>query len=163
VGILFKEAGLEYPVVIVQPDVFRAGLYYVKEKIFFDFDEFSVTIPKGFSTDGASIPLLFWTVLGLNPYSPRLLTAAVVHDALFTDVLFANQHLPDLAMNRIMKDHGLGLFRRSLIIAGLKLFGWYVFHFGKRSILGLDRLKAQSESAFDLEAKRLQDIRVQIK
>lgn len=38
-----------------------------------------LTIPKEFITDGASIPQLFWSVIG-SPYLPEFITAAIVHD-----------------------------------------------------------------------------------
>ena len=36
-------------------------------------------IPEGFTTDGASIPPLFWAMVG-HPYSPSSLRAAILHD-----------------------------------------------------------------------------------
>lgn len=40
-----------------------------------------ITIPEGFEWDGASIPRLFWSVVG-SPYSPKFITASLVHDYL---------------------------------------------------------------------------------
>jgi len=39
----------------------------------------SVLIYKGYLTDGASIPQYLWSIVG-TPYSPRFITAAIVHD-----------------------------------------------------------------------------------
>ena len=36
-------------------------------------------VPKGFVTDGASIPPIFWPLVG-HPYSPSSLRAAILHD-----------------------------------------------------------------------------------
>lgn len=36
-------------------------------------------VPKGYITDGASIPKALWSFVG-SPYSPRFMTAAIVHD-----------------------------------------------------------------------------------
>lgn len=36
-------------------------------------------VPAGFLTDGASVPPVFWIVVG-HPYSPSSLRAAVLHD-----------------------------------------------------------------------------------
>lgn len=41
-----------------------------------------VAVPKGFETDGASIPRVLWPFLG-SPFSPRYMTAALVHDYLY--------------------------------------------------------------------------------
>lgn len=42
----------------------------------------NVIVPKGYPTDGASIPRIFWTVIG-SPYQPRHLKAAIIHDYLY--------------------------------------------------------------------------------
>ena len=39
----------------------------------------SVIVPSGYITDGASIPKVSWLLVG-TPYSPRFITAAIVHD-----------------------------------------------------------------------------------
>ena len=41
-----------------------------------------IFIPKGFVTDGASIPRLFWRLVG-DPFAPDYICAAVVHDFLW--------------------------------------------------------------------------------
>lgn len=38
-----------------------------------------VIIPRGFVTDGASIPRAFWSIIG-SPYLPEFITGAIVHD-----------------------------------------------------------------------------------
>ena len=40
------------------------------------------TIPKGFCTDGASIPQFFWSWIG-SPFLPSVIEAAIVHDYLY--------------------------------------------------------------------------------
>ncbi|WP_345859348.1 DUF1353 domain-containing protein [Shewanella algae] len=39
----------------------------------------TIVIPKGFLTDGASIPKALWSLIG-SPYLPEYITAAIVHD-----------------------------------------------------------------------------------
>ena len=41
----------------------------------------TLEVPVGFTTDGASIPPLFWPMVG-HPYSPSSLRAAILHDFL---------------------------------------------------------------------------------
>lgn len=48
--------------------------YYTK-------DENTVTVPKGFVTDGASIPQIFWSLIG-SPFG-KYCNAAIVHDYLY--------------------------------------------------------------------------------
>ena len=45
-----------------------------------------VTIPKGFLTDGASIPRILWRVCG-HPMSTKRISVAVVHDAIYSGEL----------------------------------------------------------------------------
>jgi hypothetical protein len=37
-------------------------------------------VPKGFEFDGASIPRIFWTLLGVGPFHPDVIEAACAHD-----------------------------------------------------------------------------------
>ena len=37
-------------------------------------------IPAGYRFDGASVPRLCWTALGLPPHHPRVMRAALYHD-----------------------------------------------------------------------------------
>ncbi len=39
----------------------------------------AVLVPKGYQTDGASIPRFLWEEIG-HPFSPKFITAAIVHD-----------------------------------------------------------------------------------
>lgn len=39
----------------------------------------AVLIPKGYETDGASIPEFFWNKIG-TPFNPKFILAAIVHD-----------------------------------------------------------------------------------
>lgn len=51
----------------------------------FDFDlglERIYTIPAGYLYDGASIPRVVWSILGVGKYDPRVMEAALVHDLL---------------------------------------------------------------------------------
>lgn len=48
-------------------------------KFTIDGDQRLVIIPMSYITDGASIPQWCWSIVG-TPYSPRFITAAIVHD-----------------------------------------------------------------------------------
>jgi len=49
-------------------------------KLLEDFSYKDITVPKGYITNGADIPRIFWSFI--PPYSPELLPAIVVHDFL---------------------------------------------------------------------------------
>lgn len=54
-------------------------LYKLNSSHTFKFNGAEITIPKGFVTDGASIPKAVWSIIG-HPFMPRFVEAAVVHD-----------------------------------------------------------------------------------
>lgn len=47
-----------------------------------DFVFLGVFVPKGFITDGASIPFWAWSIIRETPYG-RVLPAAIIHDYLY--------------------------------------------------------------------------------
>lgn len=85
-----------------------------------------ITVPTGFLTDGASIPRLFWNILG--PHGPWF-RAAVVHDFLYNPK--STQHFPgidrrmaDSIFLEAMKDCGVGWLSRTTIFTAVRSFGW---------------------------------------
>lgn len=71
----------EYPIIKPVP---RSDLYELQKslKIVYRDDNGeikAVRVPKGFLTDGASIPRFLWEEVA-SPYDPRIITAAIVHD-----------------------------------------------------------------------------------
>ena len=60
-------------------------------------EEITVEVPKGYKTNGANIPRIFWSIF--PPNSPEYLSAVVVHDYLCDAKLYA---LADEALKHIM-------------------------------------------------------------
>lgn len=52
------------------------------------------TVPKGYLTDGASIPQPLWSLIG-SPYLPEFITAAIAHDWC-CDNDYDNEEMSDL-------------------------------------------------------------------
>jgi hypothetical protein len=80
------------PTLIVTPTV---NNHYLLVK---DFKYKSITVPKGYETNGADIPRVFWWFV--PPFKPKYLPAVVVHDYLcdlkqfqLADSLFEEQLL----------------------------------------------------------------------
>ena len=70
-----------YPVLKPLPEL---GLYELTENLNVvyttdDGEIKAVLVPKGYRTDGASIPQALWGVIG-SPFLPQFITAAIVHD-----------------------------------------------------------------------------------
>lgn len=70
-----------YPVLKPVPE---EGLYELTENLNVvyttdDGEVKAVLVPKGYQTDGASIPRFLWEEVG-SPFQPKFITAAIVHD-----------------------------------------------------------------------------------
>lgn len=78
-------------------------------------------IPKGFITDGASIPRFLWRVFG-HPFESDYIEVYVMHD-----YDYAIGVIPRSAADERMVDglaaKGMGWFKRNLIYAGVRMFG----------------------------------------
>lgn len=80
-----------------------------------------VTVPAGFVTDGASIPGIFWSILG--PFGPYF-QAAIVHDYLYSELnLSITRDVADHIFKEAMWNTGLDWPRRELIYRAVRLFG----------------------------------------
>ena len=84
--------------------------------------EVVVHVMPGFRTDGASIPRLFWRVLG-SPYEPDIFAAAIGHDAMYRGEIVPRRDA-DAAFLALMAANGVPRMRRLAIWLGVRLFGW---------------------------------------
>jgi hypothetical protein len=106
----------------------------VSEDFSVQHNDLILTTPKGFITDGASIPRFFWRVIG-GPFG-RYRTAAVPHDAAYRGELIVThlgRPIPRLARCTadewfldIMRYEGIAPWKR-------RVMWWAVRHFGGRS------------------------------
>lgn len=80
-----------------------------------------LTVPKGFITDGASIPQIFWN-LGLSPWGDYA-KAAVLHDW-----LYAKQEFTRLETDNVFLEAMLALkvngFKANLMYKMVRWFAW---------------------------------------
>lgn len=84
----------------------------------------SVVIPKGFITNGADIPRVFWFVV--HPFKPKFFPAVIIHDYLIKiatnkdEIIYANYYF-----EKILLQIENSLKTRIMIIA-VKLYWKYV-------------------------------------
>lgn len=69
-------------------------------------EEITVEVPKGYKTNGANVPRLFWSIF--PPNSPEYLSAVVAHDYLCDAKLYA---LADEALRHIMANLGVAKWK----------------------------------------------------
>ena len=85
-----------------------------------DSDEF-VRVPKGFITDFASIPRLFWTLIG--PPTGRYGKSAVIHDFLY-DTQPVTRKKADLIFYEAMQVLKVPFYKRWLMYHAVRTFAW---------------------------------------
>ena len=80
-----------------------------------------IVVPKGFETDGATIPALFWPIMG-HPLSGSLVKATTLHDW-----EIVTRHAPSAVVHKrfyeALRSLGVGRFRSSLLYRAVRLFG----------------------------------------
>jgi len=90
-----------------------------------------VSVPKGFRTDGASIPRPLWPIIG-HPMDPEYYPAAVVHDYLYCQQRMTRRQA-DCVFRELLERLGVAAWRCWAMYVGVRLGGW----------VGWQRKKAQ--------------------
>lgn len=78
-------------------------------------------IPKGFITDGGSIPRFLWRLFG-HPFDSDYIEEYVIHDYDYSTGRIPRDEA-DAKMRDGLKAKGMGIIKRNLIYAGVRLFG----------------------------------------
>ena len=78
--------------------------------------KYSFGIKNGYCWDGATIPRLFWRVIGSNT-DPHFIIASMLHDVLCENHYFIqnNRYLSTLVLEKCLKVGGVGSFKRWLM------------------------------------------------
>jgi hypothetical protein len=84
-----------------------------------------IIVPKGFTTDFASIPRVFRNIL--SPYG-EYGKAAVIHDFLYQNQGWNDRRRCDDVLLQGMIDLGVGWIKRNTIYSAVRTFGWYVWN-----------------------------------
>lgn len=83
--------------------------------------KFEIHVKKDFIYDGASIPRLFWTLVG-SPFTGTHTRAAFIHDALYASELLPREEA-DWLFLEILQECGCGWFKRNLMWSSVRIFG----------------------------------------
>ena len=86
----------------------------------------TIRIPKGFYTDGASVPRIFWNIF--SPFGSYF-SAALVHDYLYSkdsNEIFpvAGRKEADLIFKEAMFNAGVNWITRETVYRAVRLGGW---------------------------------------
>jgi hypothetical protein len=100
--------------------------------------EISITVPKGYITDLASIPRIVWTLSGLTP-DGLYRAAALVHDYIYGMHLHGTEYsvLPgsviltrsecDSIFLELIKDSGESPWKYEAMFYSVRVFGWLFY------------------------------------
>lgn len=94
-----------------------------------DMFEKKFSIPAGYEYDGASIPKMFWGLIG-EPDDTQFLEAALVHDFMYEKRM--NRQLADGAFLHYLKKEGVWSVKAKLMWAAVRI-GGFSFYAGDTS------------------------------
>lgn len=130
----------------------------------------NISIPRGFITDGATIPKLFWNIL--SPFG-RFFKSCALHDYICLMAKLKNNEAPtlkegisiatqyrkraDTLLALSMKKQGIALWRRLLIMANVRAYTFFTFSVGHRLVKHAFRIEPYYE-----EMLQNKDIKTQI-
>ena len=137
------------PIEVTQPKIIPIRLhngaegYRLCDTYAFEWDAegaiWRIVIPEGFEYDGASVPRLLWSLIGISPDGLHR-AAALVHDWLYRhagelplgsfwrddEVIESHwqRHQADKLFANILALSGVGRTKRRLMYLGVRLGGW---------------------------------------
>lgn len=85
-------------------------------------NEAPLTIPQGFTTDGASIPRVGQILTGWDPWEPPQRWAAICHDWCYTQAGITKRFADD-AFKAVLISEGATVWQRTVMHAAVVLFG----------------------------------------
>ena len=90
-----------------------------------------ITVREGFVCDGASIPKLFWTIIG-RPFG-RYAQCAVLHDWMYQHQMYTRRKA-DVIFFRSMRAMKVPFMQRWLMFRSVRLFAWSPWNKYKRDL-----------------------------
>ena len=91
----------------------------------------SVAVPKGFITDFASIPWLFWSFL---PSWGKYGKAAVIHDCLYSTHYRTRKEADDIFYEAMLVS-GTKPWKAKIMYWAVRLFGWVAWRGNRKKIV----------------------------
>lgn len=95
-------------------------LFSLEESIDCKFCHYDIVIPKGFITDGASVPPGFWNIF--PPLKNEYFVATLLHDWLYNTEYFERKYC-DMIFLEGLKSLGVNIAKRNLMYYAVRMFG----------------------------------------
>jgi hypothetical protein len=105
----------------------KNGYWKLQEYFSYENDYLQVTVKSDFITDGASIPKIFWSVVG-SPLENDLLKPAIIHDGLYTanglvTIMRLKRSECDKLLREMLLFNGTSKVKAYSIYYAVRLFG----------------------------------------
>ena len=84
-----------------------------------------IRVNAGFVYDGASIPRLFWSLIG-SPFTGTHTRAAFIHDALYAAQSY-DRKICDWIFLQVLQEHGCSWIKRNILWLAVRIFGGFVW------------------------------------
>lgn len=98
----------------------RGFTYYVGD----EGSDDKIKVPKGFETDFASVPRIFWVIL---PPDGKYSQAAVLHDFLYSKRLRPQKECDNIFLEA-MEVLGVSWWKRKIMYRALRMFGFVAYN-----------------------------------
>jgi hypothetical protein len=82
-------------------------------------------IPAGFDWDGATIPRLFWSIIG-GPFHPQVMRASLLHDWLYWTRKIPRKQA-DKLLRKLLLEDGCTAFKAESMYRAVRMFGGMYF------------------------------------
>lgn len=112
---------LGLPIRTEWPETERLYVRLITDLNYIDNDSVEWHVPAPFLTDGASIPGIFWSIVG-QPLSPQTLEAAIIHDKYCVTRDRPHKRVHEVFCE-MLKDLNVPFWKRSLMGKAVKWFG----------------------------------------
>lgn len=99
----------------------KDGKYILLE----DVCKLGIQVQSGFVTDFASIPKMFWSIIG-SPLSGEYATASLIHDALYASEAYSRAECDRLFLVQMEADN-VAYWKRTLMYYAVRVGGYFVW------------------------------------
>lgn len=100
--------------------------YILKSTLHFENENIKVTVKPGLFTNGASIPHMFWSVIGY-PLNPKYIGSAIIHDGLYNSHIVSQKEADNLFRD-MLEHNGVSIIKRNAMFRALRMFGFISYN-----------------------------------
>lgn len=100
--------------------------YILLEDISVEANGYHITVRQGFDFDAASIPQIFWSLIG-SPFTGNYTIGALTHDSLYASRALKRKECDDIFLD-LMKQDKVNYFQRYAIYLAVRAGGGFVWN-----------------------------------